>query len=106
MSDSDERQDLNEMFEGMESTLAEAERLGIPLLTGPASVQLVIRAEDAATPQEAVDMVTRQVMRFGFNHLMFRVTDIEAGHEYFVRAGEIHTRESLEAEVEERDGHE
>ena len=117
MSDSDslekERAQVRKMMQDidqMEDVLAEAKRLGIEILSGPVSVELAIKVEDADTPQEAVEMVQRQIMRHGFEYLVFRVHDIEAGEDYFVRGDKLLSREAMVAEATDQtdgqtDGH-
>jgi len=60
-----------------------------PLLSGPASVQLAIKVEDARTPQEAVEMVIRKIAHVGLDTFTFAVTDMMSGTDHFVQAGQL-----------------
>jgi hypothetical protein len=87
---------MEEVF-GATTELRVTEASGIKLLTGAATVQLVVTAVDVATPQEAVDVVVRDLFRQGINAFTFVVTDTETGEHFFVQDGRlITTREARE----------
>lgn len=99
MSDSDERSKIEEeTLEAVRQLTPEVARLleGQTLLEGPASVQLMFRVEDAATPQEAVEMTIRRIAHVGLDSFTFVVTDSATGDDYFVRAGQLIELSTLE----------
>lgn len=100
MSDSDKRLKMVEAVTGSVVEMKVSRDSGLRLLTGPAKVQLVVTAEDAATPEEAVEIVIRDLLRRGLDAYSFAVTDMETGEHYIVRAGEILSLKDARAEVE------
>lgn len=98
MSGSDQSpEDVMEEVFGAKAELRATEAAGIKLLTGTAQVQLVVTATDVATPQEAVDVVVRDLIRQGINAFTFVVTDQETGEHFLVQDGVlISTRQARE----------
>lgn len=97
MSDSETPQDVMQEVFGAKAELRATEAAGIKLLTGTAQVQLVVTAVDVATPQEAVDVVIRDLFRQGLDAFTFLVTDQETGEHFLVQQGEvISTRQARE----------
>jgi len=103
MSDSDERPNLDEMtLEAVRDLAQEVEELkaqGHVLLSGPASVQLLIKVEDAATPEEAVERVIRKIAHVGLDTFTFAVTDMLSGEDYFVQAGQVVGLDEVQAAI-------
>lgn len=82
---------------------AEVEQLlrqGETLLTGPCSVELMIRVEDAATPLEAVDGMIGRIAHHGMATMMFAVTDMLTGDTHFVQNGQLLNLEEVQEAVE------
>ena len=76
----------------IDSLLAE----GQTVLTGPATVSLALGVEGALTPQEAVDIMIRNLIYRGANSFVWAVTDELTGEDYFVREGEILDEDAVE----------
>jgi hypothetical protein len=104
MADSDGHPDAEELTRQALADLVldveEAKASGAVLLNGPASVQLNILVEDATTPQEAVEIVIRRIAHVGLDTFTFAVTDLESGHDHFVRAGQLFGLDEVQAAIE------
>lgn len=104
MSDSDERPDLDEsaqeVLREIGQIVEDAKAQGQVLLSGPATVQLMVKVEDALTPQEAVELVIRQIAHIGLDAFTFAVTDPLSDDDYYVRGGQLIGLDELEAQVE------
>jgi len=77
------------------------EESGIKLLVGDAKVQLVVTAVDVATPQEAVDVVIRDLFRRGLDAFTFLVTDMESGSHFLVQQGVLLSTKEARASLGE-----
>lgn len=100
--DSDgQRESDEEVREVIRLMSPEVERLlgGHQLLTGPASVQLMVQVEEALSPQEAVEFMIHRIVHGGFDIFTFAVTDMLTGDEYFVRGGELLTLAEVQGEL-------
>lgn len=103
MADSDDRPDVDELT--MEAVreigmdVEEAKARGEVFLSGPASVQLMIRVEEAQTPQEAVELVIRRIAHIGLDTFTFAVTDMLSGDEHFVQAGQLFNLDDVQATI-------
>lgn len=100
MSASETPEDVMQEVFGAKAELRATEAAGIRLLTGTAQVQLVVTAVDVATPQEAVDVVVRDLFRQGLNAFTFVVTDQETGEHFLVQDGEVISTRQAREQVE------
>lgn len=91
----DPTDDLPELSAEVEQLL----RQGEALLTGPCSVELMIRVEDAATPLEAVNGMIGRIAHHGMATMMFAVTDMLSGETYFVQNGQLLSLEEVQQAV-------
>jgi hypothetical protein len=98
MSDSDERPDRDDpTMEALRREIVEAEARGEVVLSGPVTVQLMVRVEDALTPQEAVELVLRRWAHAGADAFTFAVSDPATGEDYFVQAGRLLDLDEVQA---------
>jgi len=72
------------------------------LLTGPATVQLLLQVEDAATPQEAVETTMRHIAHVGLDTFTFAVTDMLTGESHYVKAGQLVDLDDLETQTKDQ----
>lgn len=94
----DEPSEVAEVVETMAHEVEDLLRRDEVLLSGPASVQLYLEIEDAATPVEAVDRAIGYLYRHGFNSVYLGVTDKSSGESYYVKAGRLVPLSVMEAD--------
>ena len=103
MSGSDDRPDVEALTLAAIADLAQdveaLQAQGQVLLSGPATVQFVVRVDDGATPQEAVEKVIRKIANVGLDTFTFGVTDMLTGEEHFVKAGQLVSLDDLQAAI-------
>lgn len=108
MSDSDARPGIDEhtreAMRDLADIVQEVQAHGQPLLSGPASVQLILKVEEATTPQEAVAMVIRKIAHVGLDTFTFAVTDMMTGMDYFVQAGQLFDLDEVRGAIRSQDG--
>lgn len=100
-SDADERPEqttedrVREAVEDLIPTVKAVNDLGTALLTGPATVEVILHIEDAATPQEAAEFMVRHIAHVGLDAFTIAVTDQLTGDNYYVKGGKLVTLDEV-----------
>lgn len=105
MSDSEQSntEAILEAIEDSADVLEAARSVGLHPLTGEAKVQLVVTTFEVATPQEAVEVAVRDILRRGLDAFTFAVTDMETGEHFLVRNGTVMTLKDARMELGDYD---